>query len=152
MDSFDRKLLAALQENARLSNQDLAGIAGLSPSQCSRRRARLEEDGLISGYRAVLDPQACGIELAAFIDVSLNTHNRDNAGRFARLVNRLPAIREAHALTGEMDYRLKVAVASLSELATLINEELLADQSVQTVKSSIVLNTLKNQPGIAIDG
>lgn len=152
MDRIDRKLLAALQEDARLSNQELGSRIGLSASQCSRRRMALEEAGVIAGYHAKLDAARCGAGLAAFIDVSLNTHNRDNSARFHRLVRRLPEIREAHALTGEMDYRLKVLTGDLPSLARLINEELLADESVQTVKSSIVLQTLKEEPGIAIAG
>ena len=74
VDSFDLRLLAALQDDGRLTNQELAEIAGLSASQCSRRRMRLEEDGVIAGYRAQLASQALGFELIAFIQITLATH------------------------------------------------------------------------------
>ena len=97
-----------MQADARLTNNDLSERVNLSPSQCSRRRQRLEEDGFIRGYRAVLDRDRLGFSLVNVVSVTLATHNRDNARRFAELVSRLPEVQEAHALTGEMDYILKV--------------------------------------------
>src|SRR6187401_2650748 len=104
LDGFDRKILALLQGDARLTNNDLSERVNLSASQCSRRRQRLEEDGFIKGYRAVLDRDKLGFSLVNVISVTLATHNRDNARRFGELVARLPEVQEAHALTGEMDY------------------------------------------------
>src|SRR6185312_8784971 len=101
IDSFDRKILALLQEDARLTNNDLSERVNLSPSQCSRRRQRLEEEGLIRGYQAVLDRDRLGFPLVNIISVTLATHNRDNARRFAELLARLPQVQEAYALTGE---------------------------------------------------
>src|SRR5690606_8896449 len=101
IDPFDRKILALLQDDARLTNNDLSERVNLSPSQCSRRRQRLEEEGLIAGYRAVLHREALGFSLVNIITVTLATHNRDNARRFGDLVARLPQVLEAHALTGE---------------------------------------------------
>src|SRR5689334_7735548 len=87
VDSFDLRILAALQDNGRLTNQELADLAGLSASQCSRRRMRLEEGGVIAGYRAELACQALGFELIAFIQITLATHSPDNAQKFRALVN-----------------------------------------------------------------
>ena len=148
---IDRKLLAALQRDGGLTNQELAEVVGLSPSQCSRRRLALEEAGVICGYRALIDRRKAGFGVSAIIDVTLNTHSGDNARRFNLLVGRLPEVRKARALTGEMDYQLEVVVRSLDDLAELINEQLLPDQSVQTVKSSIVLQTLKDIGGLPLD-
>src|SRR5882672_3557788 len=103
IDQFDRKILALLQDDGRLTNGDLSQRINLSPSQCSRRRQRLEEDGFIRGYQAVLDRDRLGFSLVNMVTVTLATHNRDNARRFAELVSRLPEVQEAHALTGEMD-------------------------------------------------
>src|SRR6266508_2496259 len=100
IDQFDRKILALLQGDARLTNNDLSERVNLSASQCSRRRQRLEEDGYIRGYRAVLDRDRLGFSLVNVISVTLVTHNRDNAQRFGELVARLPEVQEAHALTG----------------------------------------------------
>jgi len=151
IDGFDRKILALLQEDARLTNNDLSERVHLSPSQCSRRRQRLEEEGLIKGYRAVLDRDRLGFSLVNVISVTLSTHNRDNARRFADLLTRLPEVQEAHALTGEMDYVLKVVTPDLKSLARFVNEVLLPHESVQHVKTAIVLETLKETASLPID-
>ena len=151
LDRLDIKLLHALQEDGRLTNQELAERVGLSASQCSRRRAKLESDGVITGYRALIAPEKTGFDLTVFIDVTLNTHNPDNSRRFASLISRIPEVREACSLTGEMDYRLKILVRSLSELGEIINERLLPDASVQTVKSTIVIKQLKDAPGVPLE-
>jgi DNA-binding Lrp family transcriptional regulator len=143
LDQFDRKILALLQEDARLTNADLAERVHLSASQCSRRRQRLEEEGLIRGYRAVLDRDRLGFPLVNVISVTLATHNRDNARRFAELLANLPEVQEAHALTGEMDYVLKVVTPDLNSLSDFVNGVLLPHESVQHVKTAIVLETLK---------
>ncbi len=143
LDGFDRKILALLQEDARLTNGDLSARVNLSPSQCSRRRQRLEEEGLIRSYRAVLDRDRLGFSLVSIVSVTLATHNRDNARRFAELLARLPEVQEAHALTGEMDYILKVVTPDLKALSAFVNGVLLPHDSVQHVKTAIVLETLK---------
>lgn len=143
IDAFDRKILALLQADGRLTNNDLSERVNLSASQCSRRRQRLEEEGLIRGYRAVLDRDRLGFPLVNIISVTLATHNRDNARRFAELLGRLPEVLEAHALTGEMDYFVKVVTPDLKSLAEFVNDVLLPHESVQHVKTSIVLQTLK---------
>lgn len=150
IDGFDRKILSLLQEDARLTNNDLSERVNLSPSQCSRRRQRLEEEGLIRGYRAVLDRERLGFPLVNVISVTLATHNRDNARRFADLLTRLPEVQEAHALTGEMDYILKVVTPDLKSLADFVNEVLLPHESVQHVKTAIVLQTLKETGALPI--
>ena len=150
LDKFDRKILAHLQEDARLTNNDLSERVNLSPSQCSRRRQRLEDEGLIRGYRAVLDRNRLGFPLVNVISVTLATHNRDNARRFADLLTRLPEVQEAHALTGEMDYILKVVTPDLKSLADFVNDVLLPHDSVQHVKTAIVLETLKETNALPI--
>ena len=143
IDQFDRKILAHLQADARLTNNDLSERVNLSASQCSRRRQRLEEAGLIRGYRAVLDRERLGFPLVNVISVTLATHNRDNARRFAELLRGLPEVQEAHALTGEMDYVLKVVTRDLKSLSRFVNDVLLPHEAVQHVKTAIVLETLK---------
>ncbi len=143
IDSFDLRILAALQDDGRLTNQELADIAGLSASQCSRRRMRLEQDGVIAGYRAQLASQALGFELIAFIQITLATHSPDNAQKFRALVNRVDDIQEAYALTGDSDYLLKVVLRDLKSLSDVVNNVLMPHQSVAHVRSSIVLDRLK---------
>ncbi len=150
LDSFDLRLLSELQDNGRLTNQQLAERIHLSASQCSRRRARLEESGYVLGHHALLDREKLGFALTVFINVTLNTHNRDNARNFADLMRRLPNVLEAHALTGEMDYQIKLVARGLRELSEIVNGELLPHESVQTVRSSIVLDTIKESNAVPV--
>ncbi len=151
IDGFDARLLSALQVDGRLTNQELAERVHLSPSQCSRRRNRLEEEGYIEGYPARLNREKLGFGLTVFVSVMLNTHNRDNATKFRELMRRLPQVQEAHSLTGEMDYLIKLVVRSLKELSAIISDELMPHEAVQTVKSAIVLDTLKEGTEAPLD-
>ncbi|UXN58050.1 Lrp/AsnC family transcriptional regulator [Phyllobacterium zundukense] len=150
LDPSDRKILICLQEDGRLTNNELSERINLSPSQCSRRRSRLEEEGYIRGYRAEIDREKLGLGIVNIISVTLATHNRDNAQRFSELISKLPQVMEAHALTGEMDYFIKVVTPDLRGLSTFVNEVLLPHQSVQHVKTAIVLDTLKEDGRLPI--
>jgi DNA-binding Lrp family transcriptional regulator len=143
VDSFDLKMLAALQDDGRLTNQQLADNVGLSASQCSRRRMRLEDEKVISGYHADLAPEALGFGVVAFIQVTLATHSPDNAKKFRTLVQRVDEIQEAYSLTGDADYVLKAILRDLKGLSNLVNDVLMPHQSVAHVRSSIVLDRLK---------
>lgn len=151
-DSVDRKILDALQKDGRLTNNELAEQVGLSPSQCSRRRTRLEESGLIRGYHAHLDRELAGIGLVSMLSITLNSHNADNAKLFRRLVQDSPSVLEAHALTGEMDYLLKLVASDLKSLSEFINNVLLPHESIAQVKTAIVLDTLKESTCIPVRG
>lgn len=144
LDAFDLKILAALQTDGRLTNGELAERVNLSASQCSRRRLRLEERGLVRGYRADLDPAALGLSVTVFTRVTLAAHSRDNSRRFADLVRGLDCVLEAHSLTGDSDYLLKLIVPDLKALSAVVNDALLPHESVASVRSSVVLDTLKD--------
>lgn len=150
IDSFDRKLMAVLQEDGRLTNAELSEQINLSASQCARRRIRLEEAGFIVGYQATLNREKLGFGLVNLISVTLANHNRDSAKQFAELVSRLPEVMEAHALTGEMDYMLKVVTKDLKSLSTFVNDYLLPHEAVQNVKTAIVLDTIKEGGGLPL--
>lgn len=152
LDSFDRKILAELQEDGRLTNGELSDRVGLSPSQCSRRRNALEASGVIRGYHADLDPSKLGIGVTCMIALNLATHSENNAERLRQFLLRLPEVQEAHALTGEMDYSIKVVVRDLQELAAFINRTLLRQEAVLNVKTSIVLDTIKQSSSLPIMG
>ena len=113
IDDFDLRLLDALQDDGRLSNQELADRVGLSASQCSRRRAALEEAGIIAGYRAALSSDALGLELIVFIEVSMARHSPENAVQFGQLLEHMEEVQEAYSLTGEADYLIKLAIPNL---------------------------------------
>ncbi len=150
MDDVDRRLLIAIQADGGRTNQQLAEEVGLSASQISRRRQQLEADGLIEGYTARLSPARLGFGVRAFVHVTLSPHSPDNARRFADLVRRTPEVQEAHALTGPSDYLLKVTVRGLSDLTALINEVLLPHESVERVRSEIMLETLKETTALPL--
>lgn len=143
MDTFDRRILSALQGDARLTNQELAEKVGLSASQCSRRRSALEQEGVITGYHAALSSEALGLQMVAFVQVTLAAHSPDNSRSFQGLIARLPEVQEAYALTGEADYQIKLVVPDLKTLSLILNDVLLAHASVARVRSSIVLDRLK---------
>jgi DNA-binding Lrp family transcriptional regulator len=144
MDSFDLKILDALQGNGHETNDHLAELAGLSPSQCSRRRSVLEADGVIEGYHAKLSAEKLGLKVQVFVQVTLATHSPDNSKRFAKLINELDEVQEAYSLTGAADYVLKLVVEDLQALSRILNDVLLPHQSVAHVRSSIVLDRLKH--------
>jgi DNA-binding Lrp family transcriptional regulator len=143
MDDFDLKLLQALQQDGRLTNNDLGDRVGLSASQCSRRRSALEAAGIIEGYQATLSSEALGLAVLAFVHVTLAAHSPDNARRFQELIDRTEEVQEAYSLTGEADYLVKVAVPDLKALARILNDVLLAHGSVAHVHSAVVLDRLK---------
>src|ERR1700748_3548310 len=149
-DAFDLRILAALQEDGRLTNQQLAEIVGLSASQCSRRRMRLEEEKVIAGYHADLAGEALGFNLIAFINITLATHSPDNSKKFRELVNRVDEIQEAYSLTGDADYVLKAVLRDLKGLSDIVNNVLMPHPSVAHVRSSIVLDRLKESPGLPL--
>jgi len=143
VDALDLRILAALQDDGRLTNQQLADAVGLSASQASRRRMRLEDEKVIAGYRATLAAEALGFSLIAFIHITLAMHSPDNAKRFRALVNRVDDIQEAYSLTGDADYLLKAVLRDLKSLSDIVNNVLMPHQSVAHVRSSIVLERLK---------
>ena len=145
MDSFDFKLLDALQRNAARSNAELGEWVGLSASQISRRRDRLEKSGVIRAYRADVDHTKIGYQITVFIHVTLRAHSAGNSKKLRDLVLTTPQIHEAHAMTGETDYLFRVAVGGLAELAVFVNERLLAHPAIARVRSEIVLETLKDE-------
>ncbi len=149
LDAFDLRLLALLQEDGALSMQQLADRIGLSASQCSRRRARLEAAGIIAGYHADLGAERLGFGVTAFVQVTLARHSPDNARQFRALVQRTGAIQQAHAVTGDADYLLRVTVRDLSALGRLINDVLLPHGSVAQVRASDGAGTARGHHGLA---
>jgi DNA-binding Lrp family transcriptional regulator len=148
LDDFDLRLLGAMERDASLTNQQLGEIVHLSASQVSRRRQRLEEEGVLRRIRAELDAEKLGLGLIVFIRVTLATHTRDNDSRFADLIARTAQIQEAYMMTGDADYLLKVLARDLSHLQRLVAEVLLPHPSIARVSSSIVLSRLKEGGGV----
>lgn len=144
MDEFDRKILDVLQRNSAASRAEFAEAVGLSESQAVRRRQALEQSGVIRRYRADLDAKALGQAVIAFVHVKLKGHSDGNARRFRDLVRLTPGILEAHAVTGDFDYLMKVCVADLDALRDLVNGVLLMHPTVDRVRSEIALEILRD--------
>ncbi|MEL7167166.1 MAG: Lrp/AsnC family transcriptional regulator [Pseudomonadota bacterium] len=143
LDPTDTRLLAALQSDAQATSQELGDKLGLSASQISRRRQRLETDGYITGYRARLDAGKLGLSVQAFVQVHLGTHGRETAVGFAALVRSRPEIVSSWTMTGDADYLLRVYCADLPALNALIHDTLLTHPAVAKVHSQIVMDQLK---------
>jgi DNA-binding Lrp family transcriptional regulator len=150
MDEADIRILRALQDDGRLSNQDLAEKVGLSPSQCSRRRAALEDSGVIASYHATLSAEALGLDVLVFVHVTLATHSPDNAQRFLALVQSVDEVQDAYSLTGESDYLVKMSVPTLKDLSRLLADIFLPHPSVAHLRSSIVLDRLKQSNRLSL--
>jgi len=150
LDRIDWLLLAELQRNGRLTNAELAERVHLSASACLRRVQRLERDGTIAGYRAEVDAERIGLGLQAFVRVQLVHHDAESVAAFARFVNDWDEVVACHALTGDMDYLLQVAVRDLEHFSRFLLDRLLNQSGVADVNSSFVLRTVKALRGLPL--
>ncbi len=150
LDAMDVKILEALQEDARLTNQKLADKVGLSPSPCWRRVKRLEEQGIIDRYVTVLNAEPLGLHVIAFLMVSLEDHHADTVAKFDKLVTRLPQIQECYATSGIADYLLKIVVSSMREYEELLIGNLLQVTGVRTANTSFVLKERKRTTAVPL--
>ncbi len=150
MDEIDSRLLAAVQANAQITAQELGELLRLSASQAARRRARLEAEGLITGYVARLSPARLGLTVQAFVQVQMAAHSPEAAREFLRLIATLPEVVACWTLTGEADYLLRVWCADLPALNALIHERLLPNPAVARVQSQIVMAQPKADAGLPV--
>ena len=145
MDATDRKMLAVLQEEGRISNAALAERLHLSPSPCLRRLRALEQDGVITGYRAVLDRQKVGIPMTVFVELKVDGHSDRSAAAISETVNATPEIVAAHIVSGSADFLLEVVVADLAAYERLMFDTLLRLPNVSDVRSNFALRIVKSQ-------
>lgn len=150
IDATDRRILDALQENARLSHVELSERVHLSASQCHRRLRKLEEDGVIEGYGARLNPEQVGLGVTAFVSVSLGQHGENPAERFAEAIAAIPEVLECFSVTGESDYLLRVIAPDLKSFSEFLMHRLMAVPGVTGVKSSIALECLKRSSALPL--
>jgi DNA-binding Lrp family transcriptional regulator len=150
IDEYDVKILTLLQENGRLTNQELSELVGLSPSQCSRRRISLEQQQLILGYHARVAPKALKQEIMAIVEVKLTSHEDENSSNFHKFITGEPTIIDTYKTTGDADYSLKMVVEDLSRLNDLISR-LFQTKLISHIKTSIVLDRVKENGVAAIN-
>jgi len=143
MDPTDRKMLAVLQEEGRISNAALAERLHLSPSPCLRRMRALEEEGVIAGYRAVLDREKLGIPMTVFVELKVDQHSDRTATAISEALNAAPEVISAHVVSGSADFLLEVAVPDLAGYEQLMFGTLLKLPNVSDVRSNFALRTVK---------
>jgi len=143
-DNFDRRILNELQQNGRISNQQLAEQVGLSPAACWRRVRALEEKGIIEGYSARLNPQKLGQALSVFALVSLQRHNIDSTAEFEHQVMTYPEVLQCFAVTGNADFVLRVVVPDMPSYDRFLNEKIFTLQGIDQVHSNFALRDIKN--------
>jgi Lrp/AsnC family transcriptional regulator, leucine-responsive regulatory protein len=143
LDAIDRRIVIALQADARLSNVDLADKVGLSPSPCLRRVKRLEREGYIEGYRASLRRDRVGLGFSVFVGVKIDGHGNERALLFEQAVAAMPEVIACHLISGEADYLLEVVVPDLAGYQRFLVGKLLNLGMVREVKSNIAIQTVK---------
>ena len=142
LDRYDRLILEQLQQNGRISNQELADAISLSPSPCLRRVRQLEDDGMIRGYVALLDARKLGLTLMSFIHISMDKHTPERFESFERTVAGFPEVMECHLITGQSaDYLLKVIVTDMDAYQQFLLQKLTRIEGVSGVHSSFVLKS-----------
>jgi Lrp/AsnC family leucine-responsive transcriptional regulator len=151
IDQYDRQILRILQEDGRISNQDLAERIGLSPSPCLRRLRTLEESGLITGYRALLDAKKLGLSLMALIHISMDQHTPERFSNFETKVALITGVLECLLITGQdADYQLKVVVKDMDDYQDLLLNRLTRIEGVTGVHSSFVLRRVIDKTALPV--
>ena len=151
LDGFDRRILEALQDEGRISNQELAERIGLSPSPCLRRVRALEESGLIAGYRAILDATKLGLSLLALIHISMDQHTPERFSNFEQKVADLPEVLECLLITGQdADYQLKVVVRDMEAYQALLLNKITRIEGVSGVHSSFVMRRVIDKTALPL--
>ncbi len=145
LDDIDRKILRLLQADGRMTNAALAEAVGLTPTPMLQRMRKLEQKGVIAGYRAVLDPTACERATQAFALVELKEHNSANHERFVRAVGEMDEVLEVHHMAGEVDFILKVAVKDIAAYERFLLDQLNRIPGIARTNSIFVLSSSKDE-------
>ena len=143
LDEIDRKILAVLQTDSRLSVQDLAERVGLSPSPCHRRVKLLEENGVITRYIAMVDQKSLGLHVSVFISIKLARQKEEDLNRFARSIAGWREVLECYLMTGHQDFLLRVVVSDLDAYERFLKQKLTRLDGVSSIESSFALGQIK---------
>jgi len=151
IDRYDRQILEVLQQDGRISNQDLADRIGLSPSPCLRRVRALEESGLITGYRALLDAKKLGLSLMALIGISMDQHTPERFANLETAIAGIPEVLECLLITGQQsDYQLKVVIRDMDAYQDLLLNKITRIQGVTGVHTSFVLRKVVDRSALPV--
>ncbi len=150
IDATDRRILTALQRDGRMTNADLSEIVNLSPSACHRRVQRLEQEGLIAGYVALLDARRLGKPTTVFVEITLQGQADDLLDAFETAVARVPDILECHLMAGTADYLIKIVAEDTEDFARIHRQYLSRLPGVAKMQSSFALRTVVKTTAIAV--
>ena len=148
LSSKDQQLLSELQRDSRLTMQELSERVGMSTSACWRRIKALENDGTISRYAVIVDPQKAGFGLSSMVHISLARHEQQNVDNFVREVSRHPEVLECFATSGEADFHLRVVVADMDAYNAFLDDFIFKLPGVSQVRSNIVLKEIKSDTAL----
>ncbi len=151
LDPIDRKILAELQANGRMTNVELAGKVGISAPPCLRRVRALEEAGYIRGYHADIDAYALGFEVQVFAMIALHSQAESDLVAFEEHMQTLPFVRECHMLNGEIDFIVKCVAPDLSSFQSFLTNQLTSAPNVASVKTSLVIRNAKDEPSVPFE-
>jgi DNA-binding Lrp family transcriptional regulator len=152
LDAIDWKILRELQQEGRITNVELSQRVGISAPPCLRRVRRLEEAGVIRGYRALLDAPALGLDVVAFCLVGLNHQSDAELRAFAETTRKWPIVRQAWMLSGESDFLLHCIAKDLGTLQSFVIEELTSAPNVHTVRTALTIRQVKDEVPVDLDG
>lgn len=150
LDATDIAILDLLQENARISNVDLARAVHLTPSPCFNRVRALEQSGVIQQHVTLLDSKRLGLRLNVFIQVSLEKQREESLGRFQETIAQRPEVMECYLMTGDSDYLLRVLVRDIDELERFILNSLTKIPGISNIRSSIALQQVRYKTAVAL--
>ncbi|MGY3614235.1 Lrp/AsnC family transcriptional regulator [Bradyrhizobium sp. USDA 10063] len=151
LDGFDRKILDALQENGRITTQELAERVGLSATPCARRIKRMEDDGVIDRYVTLLNPERLGLGLTVFVNVRLNTQSAGAFDAFEEAVRKLPEVVGCYLLAGNYDYLIQVRVADVEAFRSFIRDRLVTIEGIGETQSNVVLEETKHTTALPLN-
>ena len=150
LDAIDLRILNALQSDGRLTNQELADQVGLSPSPCLRRVRRLERDGFIRTYRAVLERESVGLGLTVFVEIKVEKHSRDNATALQEALAAMPEVVACHMVSGTADFMVEIVVPNLKAYERLLTEKLLTLPMIGDIRSNFALTQVKSDASLPL--
>lgn len=143
LDAIDVRIIAAVQNDGRISINDLAEKVGLSPSPCARRLRILEEKGVIKGYAAMIDQTKVGLPVSAFASIKLERQREEDLDRFARAVAGWPEVVDCYLMTGQRDYLMRIVVRDLQAYETFIKSKLTRLEGIASIETSFALDQVK---------
>ena len=150
LDDIDAKILAALQEDGRMTSVELADRVGLSPSPCARRVRLLEQAGIITGYVALVDQVAVGLPISVFASIRLERQREEQLDRFAAAVADWPEVVDCHLMTGQRDFLLRIVVQDLEAYERFLKDKLTRLDGVASIESSFALKQLKRSHALPV--